>query len=116
MVLEMRSWMHRVPGTQGVRKQVDFIKERGEINTEFLMLGDSSAPRLEDVLKGFFASCPHETSLESFLFSFIHLGLFVEDSSCNVSPLPVLQVGLFTAMCKHGAHTVPHKLLEKKQS
>lgn len=38
---------------QGVRKQVDFIKERVEINTQTLKLGDSSAPRLEDVLKGF---------------------------------------------------------------
>lgn len=53
MVLEMRSRMHCLSGMQGVRKRVDFIKERREINTESLMLRDSSALRLEDVLKGF---------------------------------------------------------------
>lgn len=57
MVLEMRSWTHRLSGTQGVRKQVDVIKERVEINTE-LMLRDSSAPRLEDVPGGFLHRVP----------------------------------------------------------
>lgn len=34
MVLEIRLWMHCLSGTQGVRKQVDCIKERWEINTQ----------------------------------------------------------------------------------
>lgn len=72
------------------------------------MLRDSSAPRLEDVLKGFLAWCPWGTCLESLPFSLIHLGLFVEVSSWNMSPLPVLQVALFTAMCKHSGHAVLH--------
>lgn len=45
--------MHCLSGMQGVRKQVDFIRERGNKYAEFLMLRDSSVPRREDVLKGF---------------------------------------------------------------
>lgn len=52
MVLEMRSWMHCLSEMQGVRKQVDCIKEKWETNTQTLMLRDNSAPRLEDVIKG----------------------------------------------------------------
>lgn len=105
MVLEMRSWTCCLSGRQRVRKQVDFIKERVEINTQFLMLRDSSAPRLEKA----FASRPCGTCLESFPFSLIHLGLFAEVSSWNMSPQPVLQVALFTSMGKHSVHAVPHK-------
>ncbi len=111
MVLEMRSWTCCLSGMQGVGKHVDFIKERVEIHAqEFLMLRDSSAPRLRDVFKGFFFMSPWGLFGNVPIFPHPSTGLFAEFSSWNMSPLPVLQVGLFTAMCKHTAHTVQHKL------
>lgn len=61
------------------------------------MLGSRTGSRF----KRFFSSCSCGTCLESLPLSFIHLRLFVEVSSWNMSLLPVLQVGLFTSTCKH---------------
>ena len=66
MVLEIRSWIHRLGG---VRKRADVSDERRQINTQFLTLWDSSASSPVDGLKGFFAACPHGTCLEWLPFS-----------------------------------------------
>lgn len=92
MVLEMRSWTHRLSGMQGVMKQVDFYpRECGNMYTEFLMLSS----RTGRCFKSCFCLVSSGTCLDSLPFFLVHIGLFAAVSSWNTSPLPVLQFGLF---------------------
>lgn len=72
------------------------------------MLRDSSAGETGGSFKRFFfflLGVPLGLVWNRSHFPLIHLGLSGEVSSWNTGHQLVLQVGLFTAMCKHSAHT-----------
>lgn len=107
MVLEMRALMRCLPGMQGVRKQVDFIKEKGNKYRAPGALGQLSS-EVARAFKRFLAWCPRGTCLESLPFPLIHLGPICGGFQLQHES-PAWSAGWlsYRRLYKHSAHAIP---------